>query len=56
LGDRRVQAFRTRFIPDAILHLFETRTWPVAKSRYDRTGPGTMAAVDLKARMRGMWG
>ena len=35
-GDRHVYASRTRFIPEAILDRFETRSWPLATARDDR--------------------
>jgi DNA helicase II / ATP-dependent DNA helicase PcrA len=56
LGDRHVYAMRSRFIPDALLSLFESTAWPMA---------GTAAAtkitanhapkIDVAAKMRGMW-
>jgi len=53
-GDRHVYASRTRFIPDALRSRFERTSWPVAANE-----PGADArplpAVDLAARMRGMW-
>ena len=56
LSDRHVHASRTRFIPDSILDRFEILTWTVATAQDDRASRGTSAPVDLKARMRGMWG
>jgi DNA helicase-2/ATP-dependent DNA helicase PcrA len=53
-GDRHIYASRTRFIPDALGSRFQRTSWPVAANE-----PGTAArplpAVDLAARMRGMW-
>jgi DNA helicase-2/ATP-dependent DNA helicase PcrA len=53
-GDRHVYASRTRFIPEALVHLFERTSWPQAAS-----GPARTAAqgprIDVGARMRGMW-
>jgi DNA helicase-2/ATP-dependent DNA helicase PcrA len=53
-GDRHVYASRTRFIPDALGSRFERTSWPLAAN-----DPGADArplpAVDLAARMRGMW-
>jgi DNA helicase-2/ATP-dependent DNA helicase PcrA len=53
-GDRHVYAARTRFIPTALLRLFEIAAWPLATA-----GDGRRAAaqvrVDVGARMRGMW-
>ncbi len=55
-GDRHVYASRTRFIPPAILALFEARTWPAAPAQ--STAAGWAAAtvrIDIGARMKGMW-
>jgi len=53
-GDRHVYASRTRFIPEALLSLFERTSWPLAAAAAARTasqGP----RIDIGARMRGMW-
>jgi DNA helicase-2/ATP-dependent DNA helicase PcrA len=53
-GDRHVYASRTRFIPDRLLPLFERVSWPpliAAAAAVARQGP----AIDIGARMRGMW-
>ena len=55
LGDRHVYAQRTRFIPNAMTRLFTSRHWPNAQAAL----PGarsTRSPIDVKARMRGMWG
>ena len=55
-GDQHVYAARTRFIPSAILPLFELRTWPMAAR--PTTGKAPVRGeiqVDIAARMRGMW-
>ncbi|MGA7994626.1 MAG: ATP-dependent helicase, partial [Bradyrhizobium sp.] len=54
-GDRHVYAARTRFIPSALLRLFEQTTWPIIAA-----GPAALAAsqgprIDVGARMRRMW-
>jgi DNA helicase-2/ATP-dependent DNA helicase PcrA len=55
-GDQHVYATRTRFIPSAILPLFEPRTWPaVAKAPAGKTPVRGEIQVDIAARMRGMW-
>jgi DNA helicase II / ATP-dependent DNA helicase PcrA len=55
-GDRHLYAARTRFIPSALLRHFEQRTWPVAASGDKRSAAHPLdGAVDLGARMRGMW-
>ena len=55
-GDRHVYAQRTRFIPDAILRHFETCSWPMAKSASGPDGGPKHAPIDVRARMRRMWG
>jgi DNA helicase II / ATP-dependent DNA helicase PcrA len=54
-GDRHVYASRTRFIPDSLLPLFESVTWPIAT---DELGPAEVKQIriDVSARMRSMWG
>jgi DNA helicase-2/ATP-dependent DNA helicase PcrA len=52
-GDRHVYAARTRFIPPAILKLFEQRMWPLPDGQPARAAPGPQ--VDLRARVKGMW-
>ena len=55
-GDQHVYATRTRFIPSAILPLFEPRTWPkVAVPPAGRKPARGEVQVDIAARMRGMW-
>ena len=54
-GDRHVYAARTRFIPSALLRLFEQTAWPLVAA-----GPAAHAAsqgprIDVGARMRRMW-
>jgi DNA helicase-2/ATP-dependent DNA helicase PcrA len=54
-GDRHMYAARTRFIPREIASHFELRAWP---GSIGAARPGARAggiAVDLGARMRGMW-
>ena len=52
-GDRHVYASRTRFIPAALIPLFERTTWPRAEAaaRVASQGP----RIDLAARMRERW-
>jgi DNA helicase II / ATP-dependent DNA helicase PcrA len=55
LGDRHVYAQRTRFIPTNLTRHFASRYWP----RPVAAGDTTRAArkpIDVKAKMRGMWG
>jgi DNA helicase-2/ATP-dependent DNA helicase PcrA len=54
-GDRHVYAQRTRFIPNGITRHFQSRYWPRPKPG----GDGVRAArapIDVKTKMRGMWG
>lgn len=53
-GDRHVYASRTRFIPDAIANHFEASSWPRAAPE-DTPHSAAVKAIDLAARMRGMW-
>jgi DNA helicase-2/ATP-dependent DNA helicase PcrA len=55
LGDRHVYAQRTRFIPDRLLALFETRAWPAARAASAPAKP-PVAAVDVRGKLRRMWG
>ena len=53
-GDSYMFAPRSRFIPDAILDLFECRAWP-AEVADDMSAPGGRPRADVAARMRDMW-
>jgi DNA helicase-2/ATP-dependent DNA helicase PcrA len=53
-GDRHVYASRTRFLPDALARHFERASWPAAANE-PAAGSAPAPAVDLAARMRGMW-
>src|SRR4051812_11282101 len=53
--DRHVYAPRSQFIPAAILDRFERVTWPLAVAGDEPLRSSRPAAVDLKARMRGVW-
>jgi DNA helicase-2/ATP-dependent DNA helicase PcrA len=54
-GDRNIFASRTRFIPGSILDRFESCTWPLQGNAGQGAHPRDVR-VDLKSRMRGMWG
>jgi DNA helicase II / ATP-dependent DNA helicase PcrA len=54
-GDRHVYASRTRFIPVALLQLFECTTWPIAAAGPHGRADARTVRVDVGARMRGMW-
>jgi len=53
-GDRHVDASRTRFIPEALAGRFERGSWPVAANEAEQS-TRSQPAVDLAARLRGMW-
>jgi DNA helicase II / ATP-dependent DNA helicase PcrA len=54
-GDRHVYAARTRFIPAALLGLFEKTGWPPAQAGAAAGAASPRPRVDVGARMRGMW-
>jgi ATP-dependent DNA helicase UvrD/PcrA len=55
-GDRHAYASRTRFLPDEILPLFETRSWPPACAPAESPQLGLQDnVIDIGARMRAMW-
>ncbi len=54
-GDRHVYASRTRFIPDALLHLFEKTVWPRLPAGVSSRAANQGPRIDVGARMRGMW-
>jgi DNA helicase-2/ATP-dependent DNA helicase PcrA len=53
-GDRHLYASRTRFIPDALLPLFERSSWP-----FSQGAPHSVASqgprIDIAGRMRERW-
>ncbi len=54
-GDRHVYAVRTRFIPDDLLPHFEQTAWPAPGAEEGKPAP-LQGTVDLRSRMRAMWG
>ncbi|MVV98052.1 3'-5' exonuclease, partial [Escherichia coli] len=55
-GDRHIYASRTRFIPPALLPLFEACAWPEPEPGADPAAEARAAAkVDLSKKMRGYW-
>jgi DNA helicase II / ATP-dependent DNA helicase PcrA len=55
-GDRHVYASRTRFVPNEVLSLFETRSWPKVDEHATNTPAAAQGArIDIGARMRSMW-
>jgi DNA helicase II / ATP-dependent DNA helicase PcrA len=55
-GDRHVYAARTRFLPSALMGLFETRSWPGATARTaDVAKTRPQVRVDVGARLRDLW-
>jgi DNA helicase-2/ATP-dependent DNA helicase PcrA len=55
LGDRHVYASRTRFIPVALLPLFDRITWPLAVPEALGRTDARQIRLDIGARMRSMW-
>ena len=56
LGDRHVYAARSRFIPDALLSLFQSVAWPVfGTAQATQISASQAPRIDLAAKMRGMW-
>jgi DNA helicase II / ATP-dependent DNA helicase PcrA len=53
-GDRHLYAMRTRFVPEALLALFEQRTWPV-RTEEPGVGANSNVRVDIAARLRARW-
>ena len=53
-GDRHIYASRTRFIPQSIVRLFDTRAWPAARAE-SASSSLPQAPIDVGARMRAMW-
>jgi len=53
-GDRHMYAARTRFIPDAILHYFESCAWPVA-AQPNVSSNSERDPVNIGAQLRRMW-
>ena len=54
-GDRHVYAARTRFIPEALVRLFERSSWPKMSASEAAGNGGRGPRIDIGARMRGMW-
>jgi DNA helicase-2/ATP-dependent DNA helicase PcrA len=54
-GDRHVYAARTRFIPHALLGLFDQTVWPLAVAGAATRGASQGPRIDVGSRMRGMW-
>jgi DNA helicase-2/ATP-dependent DNA helicase PcrA len=54
-GDRHLFASRSRFIPAAILDRFEQMVWPLRRHTTATSTTGKGPALDLKARVGGMW-
>jgi DNA helicase II / ATP-dependent DNA helicase PcrA len=54
-GDRHVYASRTRFIPTALLKLFDCSSWPVATAEANGRPDARTVRVDVGARIRDLW-
>ena len=55
LGDRYVQASRSRFLPEALACHFAQETWPAAPAGAAPRVATAAPALDLPARMREAW-
>jgi len=59
-GDRHVYASRTRFIPNSMLPLFESRAWPlVSRDKEHESSPRAAEPhppIDIAARIGARWG
>jgi DNA helicase-2/ATP-dependent DNA helicase PcrA len=55
LGDRHVYAARSRFVPDELLGLFDSKSWPIPSPDAAATVRSHEARIDVGARMRSMW-
>jgi DNA helicase-2/ATP-dependent DNA helicase PcrA len=55
LGDRHVYASRTRFIPVALLPLFDRSTWPIVTAEVSSRADARQVPLDIGARIRSMW-
>jgi DNA helicase-2/ATP-dependent DNA helicase PcrA len=54
-GDRHMYAARTRFIPDSMLHYFESCAWPMAPAAMQASGKSQRDPVNISAYLRRMW-
>ncbi len=54
-GDRHLYAQRTRFIPRAMVPLFEDILWPPVKPAHIEGLSPSPSRIDITAQMRGMW-
>jgi DNA helicase-2/ATP-dependent DNA helicase PcrA len=54
-GDRHLYAARTRFIPTAILGLFESHSWPTASFATQAPDRHPTPRIDIGARLKRMW-
>src|ERR1700730_10574745 len=54
-GDRHKYAARTRFIPDPILHYFESCAWPMAAANANSLRKSQRNPVNIGAQLRRMW-
>jgi DNA helicase-2/ATP-dependent DNA helicase PcrA len=55
-GDRHLYASRSRFLPDALLPMFEQRTWPAYLKESTAAAVGrSKARIDIAAQVRERW-
>jgi DNA helicase-2/ATP-dependent DNA helicase PcrA len=55
MGDRHVYGARTRFIPDALLNLFELSPKPPALPPVPERRSSTAPSIDIASRVRSIW-
>jgi DNA helicase-2/ATP-dependent DNA helicase PcrA len=53
-GDRHLYASRTRFIPNALLPLFDRSSWPIS-AEADRRVASQGPRIDIASRMLERW-
>ncbi len=54
-GDRHLYATRTRFVPAALLPLFEQQTWPLSEQAGPAAAGRSHLQIDIATRLRARW-
>jgi DNA helicase-2/ATP-dependent DNA helicase PcrA len=54
-GDRHLYASRTRFVPAALLSLFDQQTWPLGEQASPAAGGRSDMQIDIATRLRARW-
>jgi DNA helicase-2/ATP-dependent DNA helicase PcrA len=55
VGDRYVTSARSRFMSEAVLSLFERRSWPASHEDHPGGSATRGVRIDVAARLKGMW-